>query len=240
MRKPQLFLLGALSAAALLLGNLSVDQQVRAAGATNLSGSVKTTDGKALEGVAVSARADDQRFTTSVYSDASGSYSFPELGAGHYKIWAQTIGFDAAVKEADLNGSKKIDLVLLKLANVEKQLSGPELLASLPGEGTADRRMREVFANVCTSCHSASFPLQNRFDAAGWGVIVSTMSRTSPTGVVTREGVAFDESLAKGQQYVIGAYKDELVAYLAKVREPTRPRSTSKRSLGLRGMPQKL
>lgn len=223
MRLPKLLVLVPLAAAALLLANFSVDSHVKAAGVTDVSGSVKAADGKALQGVAVSARADDQRFTTSVYSDASGTYSFPELSAGHYRVWAQTIGFEAAVKEADLTGAKKIDLVLPKLANVEKQLSGPELLASLPGEGTADRRMREVFANVCTSCHSASFPLQNRFDAAGWGVIVSTMSRTSPTGVVTREGAPSTSPLAKGQQYVIGSYKDELVAYLAKVRGPDSP-----------------
>lgn len=200
------------------------DAQPGASG-TGLSGSVKAADGKPLEGVAVSARKDDQRFTTSVYTDASGAYSFPDLPAGHYKIWAQTIGFQPAVREIDLSRGtdKKEPLVLPTLADFQKQLSGPELLASLPGDGPADRRMKEVFANVCTSCHSAAFPLQNRFDASGWNAIVSVMSRTSPTGVVTREGETSTSPLAKGQMYVIGSYKDELVAYLTKVRGPDSP-----------------
>lgn len=188
-----------------------------------LSGFVRSADGKPLEGVGVSARKDDQRFTTTVYTDSSGAYSFPGLPAGHYKIWAQTIEFQPAVKEIDLSDDKKEPLVLTKLADFQKQLSGPELLASLPATTPADRRMQEVFANVCTSCHSAAFPLQNRFDSAGWSAIVSVMSRTSPTGVVTPEGQTSTSPLAKGQQYVIGAYKDELVAFLTKFRGPDSP-----------------
>ena len=218
------WVLGVLTLGALMLACLASNAAARQAGGTaRLSGSVRAADGSPMEGVGVSARADDQRYTTTVYTDASGAYSFPELSGGHYKIWAQTVGFAAGVKELDLSGAKKADFSLTKLANFEKQLSGPELLASLPENGPADRRMKEVFANVCTSCHSAAFPLQNRFDSAGWNTIVSLMSRTSPTGVVTPEGTTSTSPLAKGQMYVIGAYKDELVAFLAKERGPDSP-----------------
>ena len=55
-----------------------------------LSGSVKSSDGKPLEGVGVSARGASETFTTTVYTDESGRYSFPaderrpiqSLGAG--------------------------------------------------------------------------------------------------------------------------------------------------------------
>jgi streptogramin lyase len=45
------------------------------------------------------------------------------------------------------------------------------------------------------------------------------MERVTPTGYVPGEGSP-PSSLAKAQTYVIGAYKDELVAYLARVRGP--------------------
>jgi len=159
-----------------------------------------------------------------IETDTYGAYSFPQLVSGHYKIWAQAVGFEAAVKQIDLNGSsdKKSELTLNKLADFQKQLSGPEMLASLPGDGPADRRMKAVFANICTSCHPASFTLQNRFDSAGWNAIVTLMERVTPTGYATGEG-APPSALGKAQAYVVGAYKDELVAYLTKVRGPDSP-----------------
>jgi carboxypeptidase family protein len=141
----------------------------------DLSGRVTSTDGKPLEGIGVSAREKDQRFTTTVYTDQAGAYLFPSLASGHYKIWAQTIGFEATVRDVDLasGSNQKMELMLSKLDDFQRQLSGPEMLESLPGDTPADRRMKEVFANVCTSCHPASFTLQNRFDAAGWDTIVT-------------------------------------------------------------------
>src|SRR5665213_2477135 len=54
-----------------------------------LSGTVKSAEGKPLEGVGVSARGASDTFTTTVYTDESGKYYFPELSGGQYKIWAQ-------------------------------------------------------------------------------------------------------------------------------------------------------
>ena len=46
-----------------------------------LSGTVKSSDGKPLEGVGVSARNADETFTTTVYTDQAGRYFFPPLSA---------------------------------------------------------------------------------------------------------------------------------------------------------------
>src|SRR3979409_1869051 len=53
-----------------------------------LSGTVKSSDGKPLEGVGVSARNAGETFTTTVYTDQSGRYFFPPVSSGQYKVWA--------------------------------------------------------------------------------------------------------------------------------------------------------
>ena len=73
-----------------------------APGAATLSGTVKSSDGKPLEGVGVSARSAAETFTTTVYTDQSGRYSFPTVSSGQYKIWAQAVGFETATAEAVL------------------------------------------------------------------------------------------------------------------------------------------
>src|SRR6266566_6571724 len=89
-----------------------------------LSGTVKSSDGKALEGVGVSARNAAETFTTTVYTDQSGRYFFPPVSGGQYKIWAQAVGFETAVAEAELAGGskKQVELTLPVLADFHKQL----------------------------------------------------------------------------------------------------------------------
>ena len=65
--------------------------------AATLTGTVTSADGKPMEGVAVSARAADKTFTTTVYTEGNGRYSFPALAAGQYAIWAQAVGFDLSL-----------------------------------------------------------------------------------------------------------------------------------------------
>src|ERR1700683_1030461 len=93
-----------------------------------LSGSVKSSDGKPLEGVGVSARGANDTFTTTVYTDEAGRYTFPPLSGGQYKVWAQAVGFETSKGEAGLSaGTKKqVDLTLASLSDFYKQLSGTE------------------------------------------------------------------------------------------------------------------
>jgi len=178
-----------------------------------LSGTVKSSDGKPLEGVGVSARGVSETFTTTVYTDGSGRYSFPAMSSGQYKVWAQAVGFETAKADADLSdGAKKqVDLTLANLADFHKQLSGTEWAASLPEDTPDDRRMKTVFINNCSGCHQVSFLLQNRFDAAGWGAVITLMEKMLSIGYAPED--------AKPNP-VIHAYKQELAEYLGRVRGP--------------------
>ena len=72
-----------------------------------LSGTIASAAGQKLDGVTVSARQDGTTITTSVYTDASGSYYFPPLPAGKYKVWAQALGFETAKGDVDLSAAKQ-------------------------------------------------------------------------------------------------------------------------------------
>ena len=179
--------------------------------AASLSGTVKNAPGKPLEGIGVSARNAAETFTTTVYTDESGRFSFPPLSTGQYQVRAQAIGFETTLGEAGLAGGEKkqIDLTLSVLSDFHKQLSGTEWAASLPEETPDDRRMKTVFINNCSGCHQVSFLLQNRFDASGWGAIITLMEKMLSIGYAP-EG-------AKPNP-VIHAYKPELAEYLGRVR----------------------
>jgi virginiamycin B lyase len=186
----------------------------KAASATGtLSGTVKSSDGKPLEGVGVSARGVSETFTTTVYTDGSGRYSFPAMSSGQYKVWAQAVGFEPARADAGLadGARKQVDLTLANLADFHKQLSGTEWAASLPEDTPDDRRMKTVFINNCSGCHQVSFLLQNRFDAAGWGAVITLMEKMLSIGYAPED--------AKPNP-VIHAYKQELAEYLGRVRGP--------------------
>jgi streptogramin lyase len=178
-----------------------------------LSGIVKSSDGKPLEGVGVSARGNGETFTTTVYTDESGRYSFPPMNSGQYKVWAQAVGFEASTAEAGLSaGAKKqVDLMLTSLNDFHKQLSGTEWAASLPEDTPGDRRMKTVFINNCSGCHQVSFLLQNRFDAAGWGAVITLMEKMLSIGYAPENATP---------NPVIHAYKQELAEYLGRVRGP--------------------
>src|SRR6202049_3777874 len=72
-----------------------------------LSGTVKSSDGKPLEGVGVSARNAGETFTTTVYTDQGGRYAFPPVNGGQYKVWGQAVGFETATAEVGLSGGGK-------------------------------------------------------------------------------------------------------------------------------------
>jgi len=202
--------------AMLTLGICSVAQNIFAQGAPaapGLSGAVKSSEGKPLEGVGVSARNSGETFTTTVYTDQTGRYIFPPISNGQYKVWAQAVGFDLAMTEVGLagTGTKQVDLTLPALADFHRQLSGTEWAASLPEDTPNDRRMKSVFINNCSGCHQVSFLLQNRFDAAGWGAVMKLMQTMLSIGYAPED---------KTPDPVIHAYKDELAEYLGRVRGP--------------------
>jgi len=176
---------------------------------TGLMGTVKSADGKVMEGVAVSARAGSATFTTSVYTDADGQYHFPDLTNGNYKVWAQAVGYEMAGGETAYATGKKLEqnFTLRPTKDFAKQLSGTEWAESLPDSTPEDRRLKQIVYNNCTGCHTAAFILSKRFDEAGWRIIVDTM-----INVMTEPGAP--------NRKLIEAYKEEIVGYLGRVRGP--------------------
>ena len=179
-----------------------------------LKGTVKSMDGGALDGVVVSARHTGKTYTTTVFTDERGNYVFPAMQEGDYRVWAQAVGFETSRAELRLDGAPAVekDFTLNTLADFSKQLSGSEWIASLPESTPQEHRMKLLFRNNCAGCHTPNFVLQNRFDEAGWQKIITVMETV---------GIYGDPpSPDRAPQPLIHEYRNELAAYLAKVRGP--------------------
>ena len=62
-----------------------------------LSGAIGSSTGEKLGGVTVSAKAQGQTITTTVFTDETGKYYFPPLPTGTYRVWAQTLSFATVI-----------------------------------------------------------------------------------------------------------------------------------------------
>jgi streptogramin lyase len=176
-----------------------------------LTGIVSGTDGKPMEGVTVSAAAVGGTITTSVYTDEQGRYYFPVAPAGKYRVWAQAVGFQVGRADVDLNSARgaRRDFALAVAMDFERQLTSPEWLSALPDEKPEDIRLKQIFVHSCTTCHSAAFALQNKFDEAGWKTILARMETINVYG-----------KAGEPPNPVIQHYKEELAPYLGRVRGP--------------------
>ncbi|HEY1372857.1 MAG TPA: carboxypeptidase regulatory-like domain-containing protein [Candidatus Binatia bacterium] len=208
MNRSQLFAAFALAAALAIIA-------APACADVLLSGTLTSSSGEKMGGVTVSAKAVGSPITTSVFTDESGGYYFPALPGGKYRVWAQALTYQRAEASVDLQKKSKRDFVLKPIANKEdwiRQLPGDELLAALPGDTPEDYRMKTQVRKNCTGCHSASYPLQHRFDETGWNKILDLMKHVNVLGVY------------QGPEHKptpnIQFHQKELVAYLAKARGP--------------------
>ena len=179
-----------------------------------LTGTVKSDSGEKMEGVTVSAKGEGQTITTSLFTDEQGTYYFPPLPRGKYKVWAQAQGYEAGRSEVDLSADvRQQNFVLKRTKDFAKQLDGDRWIAALPEDTPEHRKMKDVFYDDCTGCHIASYPLQNRFDENGWTAIINLMSRvTGPEGFYGGDDMA--------PWPFLDYYKKELAAYLAEMRGP--------------------
>ncbi len=182
---------------------------------TLLTGVVTSDAGEKLEGVAVSAQAEGQTITISVFTDERGNYYLPPtLTNGKYRVWAQAEGYETGRGEIYLDGSVvHQDFVLKSMKDFVQQLTGQEYIAALPEDTPQHRRLKDMFINNCTGCHEASYILQNRFDAQGWEAVINLMSKLSNGG-----GNYGGPDAAPFP--VINYYKKDLAAYLAEMRGP--------------------
>ncbi|HEY7302029.1 MAG TPA: carboxypeptidase regulatory-like domain-containing protein [Xanthobacteraceae bacterium] len=180
-----------------------------------LTGSITSAAGEKMGGVAVSAKAEGSPITTSVYTDESGAYYFPPLPEGKYRVWAQAIKFQTAKADIEINKTSRQDFVLQAMANQEdwiRQLPGDEFLAALPGDTPDDARIKVQVRKNCTGCHSASYPLQHRFDETGWSKVLDLMKNVNVYGSYPRPDKTPTPNIEFHQQ--------QLAAYLARARGP--------------------
>jgi len=184
-----------------------------AASAALLTGAVTAANGEKMGGVTVSAKAAGSTITTSVYTDDQGNYYFPQLPDGNYHVWAQALGYDYTDGNVDLNGVKRQNFSLKVLTDFEtkiRQAPGDVLLNALPDKTADDARMKQLVRSECTGCHTPSFPLQNKFDVAGWTAVLKLMEVINVNGV-PGNSVAND---------VIKHSETQLAEYLARARGP--------------------
>jgi len=199
----------------LLLSFVSISVQ---AADVLLSGSVTSFMGEKLSGVTVSAKPEGGSITTTVYTDRAGSYYFTPLPAGKYRIWAQALGFRTEKIEVDLSENKWQSFKLRNISDPEqlfRQLPGNLALDALPEDNEHDKRMKQLVRNGCTGCHTASYPLQYRFDEAGWNAIIELMKNANVYGSY----VAKDRKPSG----ILDFHQKELAAYLARARGPGSP-----------------
>ncbi len=180
-----------------------------------LSGSAKSSAGAAMAGVTVSAKPEGGTITTTVFTDDAGNYYFPQLPAGKYRVWAQAIGYATAKDALELTARSRHDFTLPAMADPEqtfRQLPGNVVLDALPEATPADKRMKRIVRNVCTGCHTASFPLQHRFDEAGWNAVLELMKNANVYGTFVGG--------ERNPSGIIDFHQKELAAYLARARGP--------------------
>ena len=201
---------------AIVAGVAALSGAPRAYGANEsaafLTGTVKSDSGEKMSGVTVSAKAEGRTITTSVFTDQQGDFYFPPMEPGKYKIWAQADTFDTARAEVSLAATRHQDFVLKPMKDFQRQLTGDQLLASLPDGTPEDRRLKRVFRNSCTSCHQPNYILQEHFDEAGWTAILELMKRVNVAG-----GYLGDKSEPAP---IIDFHEKELASYLARISGP--------------------
>jgi virginiamycin B lyase len=173
-----------------------------------LSGMVRSSAGKAMAGVTVSAKLSGGPVTISVYTDAEGKYYFPPLPqGGEYVVYAQAVGYQLAKKDLTLaGGNNRVDLSLATSGEFLRQLSGWQQLASVPAETRDDRIGKTLLLRRCSACHQTAKVFTRRFDEHGWTAIIDAMEAYA--GGAEGGGVLPPER------------KKQLATYLAKVAGP--------------------
>jgi len=196
-----------------LVRMVSVPGLVKGAGDTGLlAGSVKSASGEKMAGVTVSAKAQGSTITTTVFTDEDGNYYFPSMAAGSYNVWAQADSFEIAKSSVALGPTKHQDFSLKPMKDFERQLTGDQILASLPEATAEERHAKRVFTNNCTGCHQTNYILQNRFDADGWTAMIELMKRVDAGG-------GYQGVNSKPYPF-IDFHESELANYLSHARGP--------------------
>jgi virginiamycin B lyase len=195
------------------------------------TGVVKIPSGDSPEGVGVQLIAPNGVRTT-VYTDPQGKFEFPKMQTGDYVLRIPTplLFKPYVVDSVHVDGASKLDdIVLERVADtdalpatpeIERQLSGAELLWNMPG--TANEKA--TLQKNCSACHSWEQIFRNRYDEHSWGLIVDRMTQYSGTSLVIRiKGIDSTGGGANSVTRRDGTSPEEvdtLVKFLTRVRGP--------------------
>jgi streptogramin lyase len=168
-------------ATALLLGCAAARADERATAA--LTGQVSSDAEGAMEGVIVTARKDGSIVSTSVTTDATGQYAFPEnrLEPGRYAVTIRAVGYDlSAPTNANVAAERtgKLDLKLDKTRDLASQLSNAEWMMSIPGSEEQKATLLD-----CQGCHTLERIVRSTHDVNEW---MQTISRMKGYGAVSQ------------------------------------------------------
>src|SRR6185437_15145806 len=90
--------------------------------------------------------------------------------------------YQTAKSDVTLSATSHQDFAMKPLADFVTQLPGDVMLTALPDSTPHDAQMKTLVQKNCTGCHTPSFTLQHKFDAAGWTAIITLMERVNATG----------------------------------------------------------
>ena len=133
-----------------------------------ISGHVRT-DGEALDGAMVTARAVASGIETTVFSGDDGAYYLGSLDPGTYEVEAKIPGRSAPRRTLAIGGGEiaRADFQAVPASDYRRRLSSAHWLSLLP-----DGEMKREFLLNCTSCHEISYgrvmPGEVPRTSAGW------------------------------------------------------------------------
>ena len=133
-----------------------------------LTGVVTSEAEGRMEGVLVTAKMEGGNITVTVISDDQGRYVFPsgKLQAGKHILVIRAVGYELAgqfTAKIEPGKTAHVDIKLVKVKNIESQLTGAEWMMSVPGN---EQQKRALFR--CDQCHSLDTVVNATYDVDGW------------------------------------------------------------------------
>lgn len=181
---------------------------LKAADAAALTGTVRSAEEGAMEGVVVSARRTGASFYVSVTSDDKGRYAFPatHLEPGEYTVSIRVTGWDLTpVGKVTLAKGKTAtqDLALVKTKDLASQLSSREWALSMPGSDKAKRGFIEN-GESCTYCHSVERILKGKHTEQQLIPVITRMMRYFEDGSAVPSGTGRAKATLKEKDRLKG------------------------------------
>jgi virginiamycin B lyase len=187
-----------------------------ASGQSLFSGTVTSVEEGRMEGVVVSAKRVGSIVTVSVVTNDAGRFSFPagRLEAGRYDLRIRATGYeldDPAQVEISPAEPADLPLRLRRSADITKQMTNAEWLASFPGSPD-----QKKFLYSCVGCHTLERIAKSNHDAAGFVQTMKRMAGYTNNSHVERPQVRL---VARDPMRDFGPNIERDAAYLATIKE---------------------